>query len=50
MAMIMIVDKCKAHLKRLTSHVLILSFSLIYIRNQPKFAIGTSEFRPFQRT
>ena len=24
MAMIMIVDKCKAHLKRLTSHVLIL--------------------------
>ena len=45
MAMIMIVDKCKAHLKRLISHVLILSFSLIYIRNQPKF--GTSEFRPF---
>ena len=37
MAMIMIVDKCKAHLKRLTSHVLILSFSLIYIRNRPKF-------------
>ena len=30
--MIMFGDKCKAHLKRLTSHVLILSFSLIYIR------------------
>ena len=32
MAIILIVDKCKAHLKRLTSHLLILSFSLIYIR------------------
>lgn len=45
MAMILIVDKCKAHLKRLTSHVLILSFSLIYIRNQPKF--GTVNFDHF---